>query len=57
MEVVYTNCLVSSLNIYIDKTPVPSFNILFIYLLISKKLYYDNNLFLNKGIDLTNIRL
>ena len=30
------NCFINSLNIYIDKTPVPSSGILFIYLFIYK---------------------
>jgi len=35
-EVAYTNCLASSLNIFADKTPVPSFSALFTYLSIDK---------------------
>jgi len=57
MKVAYTNCLVGSLNIYINKTPVPSFGALFTYPFINKKLYYNNGLSLNKSIDLTNISL
>jgi hypothetical protein len=37
-EVAYTNCLASSLNIFIDKTLVPSFGALFAYLSIDRKL-------------------
>ena len=32
IEVAYTNCLASSLNIFVDKTLVPSFSALFTYL-------------------------
>jgi len=57
IEVAYINCFVNSLNIYIDKTPVPSFGILFAYSSIDKKLYYNSSLFLNKSINLTSIGL
>jgi len=57
IEVAYTNYFANSLNIYISKTPVPSFGILFIYLFINKKPYYNNSLFLNKSINLTSISL
>jgi len=53
-EVAYTNCLTSSLNIFIDKTPVPSSSALFTYLSKDKKLYYNSGLSLNKSIDLYN---
>ena len=56
-EVVYTNCLAGSLNIYIGKTPVPNSGALFSYLSIDRKLYYNSSLFLNKSIDLTSISL
>jgi len=56
-EVAYTNYLTSSLNIFIDKTLVPIFNTLFIYLSIDRKLYYNSSLFLNKSISLTSISL
>jgi len=56
-EVAYTNCFISSLNIFINKTLVLSSSALFIYLFINKKLYYNSSLFLNKSIDLTNISL
>ena len=56
-EVAYTNCLTSSLNIFTDKTLVPSFSALFAYLSIDKKLYYNSSLSLNKSIDLTSISL
>ncbi len=56
-EVAYTNYLASSLNIFIDKTLVPSSSALFTYLSIDKKLYYNSSLSLNKSIDLTSISL
>ena len=57
MEVAHTNCLTSSLNIYISKTPVPNFNTLFSHPSTDKKPYYNSGLFLNKSIDLTSIGL
>ena len=56
-EVAYTSCLTSSLNTFIGKTPVPSFNILFTYLFVDKKLYYNGGLSLNKSRDLTSTGL
>jgi hypothetical protein len=56
-EVAYTNCLASSLNIFIDKTLVPSFGALFAYPSINRKLYYNSSLSLNKSIDLTSTNL
>jgi len=56
-EVAYTNYLASSLNIFIGKTLVPSSSILFTYLFIDRKLYYNSSLSLNKSIDLTSISL
>ena len=56
-EVAYTNCLASSLNIFADKTPVPSFSVPFAYLSIDGKLYYNGGLFLNKSRDLTSTGL
>ena len=56
-EVAYTNCLVSNLNTFINKTPIPSSGILFTHLFINRKLYYNSGLSLNKSIDLTNIGL
>jgi hypothetical protein len=55
--VAYTNCLTSSLNIFIGKTLVPSFSILFAYLSIDRKLYYNSSLSLNRSIDPTSISL
>ena len=57
IEVAYTNYLTSSLNIFIDKTLVPSFSTLFTYLSIDRKLYYNSSLSLNKSIDLTSTNL
>ena len=56
-EVAYTNYLTNSLNIFIDKTLVFSSNVLFTYLFIDKKPYYNGSLSLNKSIDLTSIGL
>jgi len=56
-EVTYINYFVGSLNIYVGKTPVSSFGILFIYIFINKKLYYNSSLSLNKSINLTSISL
>ena len=56
-EVAYTNCLISSLNISIGKTLVPSSGIPFTYLSIGRKLYYSGSLSLNRSIDLTSISL
>ena len=57
MEVVYTNCLTSSLNIYISKTPVFNFSTLSNHPSADKKLYYNSGLFLNESIDPTSIGL
>jgi hypothetical protein len=57
IEVAYTNYLISSLNIFIDKTLVPSSSTLFTYLSIDRKLYYNGGLSLNKSIDLTSTSL
>jgi len=56
-EVAHTNYFTSSLNTFIDKTPVPSSSALFTHLSINKKLYYNSGLSLNKSIDLTSISL
>jgi hypothetical protein len=56
-EVARTNYLTSSLNIFTDKTPVPSFSALFTYPSIDRKLYYNSGLSLNKSIDLTSTSL
>jgi len=57
IEVAHTNCLASSLNIFIGKTPVFSSGALFTYLAVNRKLYYNNSLSLNKSINLTSISL
>ena len=57
IEVAYTYYLTSSLNIFIDKTLVPSSSALFTYLSIDKKPYYNSGLFLNININLTSISL
>jgi len=56
-EVAYTNYLASSLNIFVDITLVPSSSVLFAYLSMDKKPYYNSSLFLNKSIDLTSTGL
>jgi len=56
-EVAYTSCLANSLNIFIGKTLVPSSSILFTYLFVDRKLYYNSGLSLNKSIDLTSTGL
>ena len=56
-EVARTSYLTSSSNIFIGKTPVPSSNILFAYLFVDKKLYYNSSLSLNKSRDLTSTNL
>jgi len=57
IEVAHTNCLTSSLNIFTNKTLVPSSGILFTRPSINKKLYYNSGLSLNKSTDLTSISL
>ena len=56
-KITYTNYFISSLNIFIDKTPVPNSSIPFTCLSIDGKPYYSSSLFLNKSIDPTNISL
>ena len=56
-EVAYTNYLTSSLNIFVDKTLVPSSSTLFTYPSIDRKLYYNSGLSLNRSIDPTSISL
>jgi hypothetical protein len=57
IEVAHTNCLISSLNISISKTLVPSSGVPFAYPSIGRKLYYNSGLSLNRSIDLTSISL
>ena len=54
-EVAYTNCLISSLNISIGKTPVPSSGVSFAYPSTGRKPYYNGGLSLNRSIDPTSI--
>ena len=56
-EVAYTNYLISSLNISIGKTLVPSSSVPFTYPSIGRKPYYNSGLSLNRSIDLTSISL
>ena len=56
-EVAYTNCLTSSLNIFVGKTLVSSSSVLFAYLFINGKLYYNSGLSLNKSIGPTSTSL
>jgi len=56
-EVARTNCLTSSLNTFIDTTPVPSSGVLFAHLSTGRKPYYNSGLSLNKSIDLTSTSL
>jgi hypothetical protein len=55
--VAYTNCLTSSLNIFVGKTLVSSSGVPFTYLSIGRKPYYNSSLSLNRSIDLTSIGL
>jgi len=57
IEVACTNCLASSLNIFVDMTLVPSSSVPFAYLSIGGKPYYNSSLSLNKSIDLTSTGL
>ena len=56
-EVAYTNYLTSRLNIFIDRTLVPSSNVLFTYPSTDKKPYYSGSLSLSRSIDPTSIGL
>jgi len=56
-EVARTNCLTSSLNIFVGKTLVSGSGVLFARLFIDRKLYYNGGLSLNKSIDLTSTGL
>ena len=57
MEVAHTNCLTSSLNIYIGKTLVPNSSTPSNHPSADKKPYYSGGLFLNKSINSTSIDL
>ena len=56
-EVAHTNCLASSLNIYIGKTLVPNSSTPSSHSSADRKPYYNSGLFLNKSIDLISISL
>ena len=56
-EVAYTSYLTNSLNIFIGKTLVSSSSVLFTYLFINRKLYYNSGLSLNKSINPTSTSL
>ena len=56
-EVAYTNCLISSLNISVGKTPVSSSGVLFAHPSAGGKPYYNSSLSLNGSIDPTSIGL
>ena len=57
IKAAHTNCLTSSLNIYIGKTPVFNSSALSSHPSADKKLYYNSGLFLNESIDSTSISL
>ena len=57
IEVAYTNYLISSLNISVGKTLVPSSSIPFTHPSIGRKPYYSSGLSLNRSIDPTSIGL
>ena len=57
IEVAYTNCLISSLNISVGKTLVPSSGVPFTYPSTGRKPYYNSGLSLNRSIDPTSISL
>jgi len=52
-----TNYLASGLSTFIGKTLVPNSNVLFAYLFINKKLYYNSGLSLNRNIDFISTSL
>ena len=54
-EVAYTNYLISSSNISIGKTLVPSSSVPFIHPSAGRKPYYSGGPSLNGSIDLTSI--
>ena len=57
IEVVHTNYLASSSNIYTGKTLVFNSSVLSSHPSADGKLYYNSSLFLNKSIDPTSISL
>ena len=56
-EVAYTNYLISSLNIFVGKTLIPSSNVPFTYPSTDKKPYYSGSLSFDRSIDPTSISL
>ena len=56
-KIAYTSYFTGSLNTSIGKTLVFNFGVLFAYLSMGGKLYYNSNLSLNINIDLTSIGL
>ena len=56
-EAAYTNCLTSSLDIYVGKTLVPNSSAPFTYPSTDRKPYYNGSLSLNESIDPTSISL
>ena len=56
-EVAYTSCLASSLDIFVGKTLVPSFNVPFTHPSTDKKPYYSGSLSLSRSINPTSISL
>ena len=57
IEIVYTNYLAGSSNIYIGKTLVFNFSTLSSHPSADRKPYYNSGLSLNKSIDLISIGL
>ena len=57
IKVACTNCLTSSLDIYVGRTPVPDFSAPFAHLFVDRRPYYSGSLSLNRSIDLTSISL
>ena len=57
IEVTYTNCFASSLNIYTGKTLVSDSGASSSHLSADGKPYYNNSLSLNKSINPTSISL
>jgi len=56
-EVAYINCFISSSNISVGKTLVPSSGVPFTYPSVGGKPYYNGGLSLNGSIDPTSIGL
>ena len=56
-EVAHTNCLISSSNTSVNKTPVPSSSVPFTYPSTGGKPYYNSGLSLNRSINPTSTNL